>query len=159
MEPFPSPYLPNPHLASPKDLRWSRPRLMKIAARMRSCGLHSLYEICFVEFDKSRIYPDDIPSVIREQIDRMVASPSYQEMIDERWDFRSSALLELTNERHHVYKCYECEGTDLDLVGGKGDFPKKNRWLARLNYDGVYSWDVFGKASPAGGADLCVNCS
>ena len=60
-----SPYLPNPHLASPKDLRWPRPELLKIAARMRSCGVRSLHAICFVEFDKSRIWPEDIPSVIR----------------------------------------------------------------------------------------------
>ena len=163
MDLWPSPYLPNPHLASPKDLRWSRPLLRKIAARMKGCGLHSLHKICFVEFDKSRIWPEDIPSPIREQIDSMVASPSYQEMLGvgvetAPWDFRSSALLELTNAPHYVYKCYECENTDLTIKGGKGAFPRKYRWLQRLNYDGVYSWDEFGRAT-TGGADLCTHCA
>ena len=130
-----------------------------IAAKMRSCGIRTLQQICFVEFDKSQIRAEDMPSVIREQIDSMCASAAYKEMIDEHWDFRSSALLEITNDiDHYVYKCYKCENSDIDLKGGKSNFPKKHRWLQRLNYDGVYSWDEFGRAT-AGGADLCVNCA
>jgi len=133
----------------------SRSELMAIAARMPSCGLHSLHDICFIYFDKSRIYPEDMPSVIRAQIDRMCASASYKEMIDQHWDFRSSALLELTTERHHVYKCFKCLNTDLIFSGGKSEFQKEHRWMETLWTRGSSS----SLGATAGGADLCRNCA